>query len=763
MIMRKLFDFIMRHAAAFLILIFLVIIVMGYFLLGGKRYEGLAVQLESSSEKYTSNQLRLSYIDNGEIDKVVLKYNNSEIAMKNGSVINLSENLDGSSFNLDVFVYYVDGDIEVFSKSYDIYEECANNVVEKINKTDCSSGVSFYYEDKIITDKATSKICLKEKKEKMCSNKEESNSNNNNDKKTDNNKGDNNKKTDNNKDDNNKKTDSDKKQEKESSKDNSNNSSESKNNSDSGTDKTSNNKNDPPEKNDKEDSNRGCKLTVSSGTLGNNGWYVSGVTLSLNINGTKVSKYGISTSSTEKYNNKKSLKISESHKDKKYYGYVKYKDGKVFKCSVSVKIDLDKPGSVNSEIRKSNSSGEKISNSTAYRNYRVWWGNFNTLDNVSGVDHYEYSTNCTGNKTNNLKSEYYYPSSSKDSYNGTYCIRAVDKAGNNGPWSSPYTFKADLVKPTCSVKIEGNGNYDNVVVTANDTVSGVAGYSYNNASYTSSNVFKINKGTKVTVSVKDKAGNVGSCFNYKTALVLVGDSRTYWLQRDVGGKRILTEFDDIYSIESSDTQEVYAVCKSGAKRSWLLGYSGAEYDSGAYQVDYLLKHLGNKNIYYDVKLATNLGVNDINSYTAENASSAYISAYNNLRNSNQSVVVDSTTKNANWRKRGNIIGVNLYFISVNPIDENLLKAYKPSSKRKNSTINSYNQIMKKHFGGMYIDSASKFNSWFLAADKAGQPRYSVRQCTDSNNKKYSCQDGLHYSPYLNQKYIYNFYKSSFLG
>jgi len=484
----------------------------------------------------------------------------------------------------------------------------------------------------------------------------------------------------------------------------------------------------------------------------------------MNIVGSNVDKYGISTSTSANYNNKKQITISTSHGEKKYYGYVKYKDGSVKSCNISFKIDLEKPEIPTSEIRKTNSRGDKINNISSYINYRVWWGNFNSIDKFSGIDHYEFSTNCTGKKTGNLKNEYFYPSSTKDSYNGTYCIIAVDKAGNYSNWSSPYYFKVDLVKPTCSVKITSNSSNDTLTVYASDSNSGVSSYSYNNSIYDSSNVYKITKGKKVTVSVKDKAGNIGICTNYKSALILLGDSRTNWIRKQLGAKQILTKYDDIYSIESYDDKEIYAVTKSGATRYWLKGYLGKEYDSGAYQVQYLLDYLSKKDIYYDVIIASNLGVNDLNSdsTTPESYANTYITIYNNLLNSSQKVVVDSVEKNCYWKKSGNVISIDFNFISINPIDEKLLNIFSTSNKRTNNKINKFNIVMKQKYGNKYLDSSSKFNSWFSAADSAKEDRYIYKDCIDSKGNVYKCQDGLHYSEYLNKNYIYKFYKSNLL-
>lgn len=735
--MRKIIDFLVTNIP--IIFIVLIIISVGFLISlmnVDKKYVSLDVKLESVSKRFNSNKIKLSYDDTGEIKEVVLKTDNNEITMHNGSVFELKEDMDGKKVQLRVFVYYKDGSVETFSKNYQLYNECYETI-NRVEKTSCSNNDDKYFETKIFVDKITKKTCKKEVKEHKCTHIGINNGHNNLE-----------------------------------NSDNIESSSGSGNSNNSGVDSNKGTVNDKGNSSNKGTSNntpensksRGCNLVVSKGTIGLNSWYVSNVTLTLKISGSDVSKYGITTSTKSTYNSKKSLSITSEHGLKKYYGYVKYKDGTTKSCNISLKIDKTKPTVPTSVIKKNDSNGEVINNSSSYRNYKVWWGNYNGIDKGSGIDHYEYSYNCTGSKTGTLRSEYIYPLEGKDFYNRTYCIRSVDAAGNYSNWSSGYHFNIDLVKPTCSVSMTSASGDDILTVSASDSHSGVSSYSYNNSSYISSSVYKIKKGTKVTVAVKDKAGNIGNCVNYKKALILVGDSRTYWLQNDVGGKRILTNYEDIYFVESYDGgyKEVYAVAKSGATKNWLLGTKGY-YDSGAYQVQYLLSYLSNKSIYYDVKIASNLGVNDLNYYDLQTASNIYNSAYNNFLNSSQNVIVDDKTVSTNWRKTGNVIDVSFNFISVNPIDEKLLNAYTSANTRTLTKINNYNSIMKQTYGSRYLDAYSNFNNWFNQAVKAGQFRYSYRTCVDSNNNKYSCEDGLHYSPYVNKNCIYPFYKNKLLG
>lgn len=497
---------------------------------------------------------------------------------------------------------------------------------------------------------------------------------------------------------------------------------------------------------------RGCKINVKKGTLGSNGWYKSDVVLSLETLGENVSTYGLSNDEKEKPNSKSELSIKENSNEKKYYGIVEYEDGDVYKCSTSIKVDKSKPDIPSAVVKKNNANGEKLKNTNSFKNHRIWWGDFKSKDSESGVSHFEYSVNCSGNAAGKLVNYYTYPLNNGLTYNDTYCIRSVDKAGNNSKWSEPYYFKIDMVKPTCSVNVTSGTSKDTLKIIGNDNLSGVFGYSLNGSTYNTNNVSSINKGQKGTFYVKDKAGNVGSCINYKKALILLGDSRNYYLQKDVGGKRILTNYDSIYSLGNYNSTEIYVVGKYGATKDWLLGSNGV--NSGAYQVDYLLNNLASNGLYYDVKIASNLGVNDINYLDVNESATFYKNMYYDLLNGRRSVVVNNSNVNTTWTKRKNVISVDFNFVSVNPIDENLLNNFDPSNLRTNALINQFNSIMSDSYGNKYINMNSQFGSWFNSTVKAGQKKFIVGNCNGIN-----CEDGLHYSSYMNKTFIYPFYKN----
>ncbi|MBE6158078.1 MAG: type II secretion system protein [Firmicutes bacterium] len=111
--------------------------------------------------------------------------------------------------------------------------------------------------------------------------------------------------------------------------------------------------------------------------------------------------------------------------------------------SIVLKIDNNAPSVPTSEIRVNNSSGALRSNSSSWTSETRWWGNFNATDSGSGVQEYQYSSNCDGNASK-LDNSYTYNSTR----NWTFCIRAVDHAGNASSWSSAYYFKIDKTAPT---------------------------------------------------------------------------------------------------------------------------------------------------------------------------------------------------------------------------------------------------------------------------------------------------------------------------
>ena len=113
--------------------------------------------------------------------------------------------------------------------------------------------------------------------------------------------------------------------------------------------------------------------------------------------------------------------------------------------SFIVKLDRTKPTIPSSVLRYDSNSGTVRTNADSWTNRTLWWGSYSATDSYSGVNHYEYSSGCNGNKTNNLNNNGYTYS---QNWNAKYCIRAVDNVGNEGDWSSPVYIKVDKTPPS---------------------------------------------------------------------------------------------------------------------------------------------------------------------------------------------------------------------------------------------------------------------------------------------------------------------------
>ena len=188
-----------------------------------------------------------------------------------------------------------------------------------------------------------------------------------------------------------------------------------------------------------------CSLKVSSGTLGNNSWYTSNVTIDFelvndtakNEEGKIIEGSGIASQTIDK---------ASLTKDGKYTitGTVIDGAGNKGTCKLEVKVDKTKPSVPTSEIRYETSSGTIRGSINDWTNRTLWWGNYKATDNLSGIDHYEYSTGCSGIKSGKLENNYTY----SQTVDYTFCIRSVDKAGVASDWSSPYYIKVDKTKPS---------------------------------------------------------------------------------------------------------------------------------------------------------------------------------------------------------------------------------------------------------------------------------------------------------------------------
>ena len=181
----------------------------------------------------------------------------------------------------------------------------------------------------------------------------------------------------------------------------------------------------------------------------------------------------------------------------------------------TVRIDKTAPTVPTTTVRQNNSSGTVISDaqSNKWHNMTMWWGNFSSKDNESGIANYQFSDNGKDEHAFVGEASYTYVTGT----NFVWYIRAVDNTGNASSWSGPYYFKVDAVAPTTTVPT-ATSTTNSITVTnkQTDALSGIAsvqyGISTNKSTYTwqNSNVFSnLSSGTTyyVKTRAKDNAGN----------------------------------------------------------------------------------------------------------------------------------------------------------------------------------------------------------------------------------------------------------------
>lgn len=183
-------------------------------------------------------------------------------------------------------------------------------------------------------------------------------------------------------------------------------------------------------------------------------------------------------------------------------------------------IDSTAPSVPTSIIRLNSSTGSIRTNTAAWTNSDLWWGSFSSSDTGgSGIDHYEYSNNCSGTKTGNLVSSYIYSTSQ----NMTKCIRAVDKAGNTSVWSSQIYFNIDKIAPTCTTT-GGSSTWSTSSVGITGTCSDTGGSGCNSSYSTVSKSLTNVNGSYSPGTVRDNAGNTKAC---STVLVKTDNTAPY--------------------------------------------------------------------------------------------------------------------------------------------------------------------------------------------------------------------------------------------
>ena len=262
----------------------------------------------------------------------------------------------------------------------------------------------------------------------------------------------------------------------------------------------------------KKDSTAPTCTVTKSGTVGNNSWYKSNVTVKLssrNDSTSGVASYGLSTSTSATYNNSTSATYSSNTSGVTYYGYVRDAAGNTGKCSTWFKMDKTAPSC---SISASGTSG----NNSWYRSNVTL--SLSRSDNLSGVASYGLTTSSSASYNGKTSA-----SQTAETSGVTYYGYVKDAAGNTNKCSK--WIKMDKTAPTCSIVSNGtsgnNGWYrSNVTVSfsaKNDNLSGVASYgisSSSSASYngkTSATQTTDTKGITYYGYVKDAAGNTNKC------------------------------------------------------------------------------------------------------------------------------------------------------------------------------------------------------------------------------------------------------------
>lgn len=257
-----------------------------------------------------------------------------------------------------------------------------------------------------------------------------------------------------------------------------------------------------------------CTLMVSSGKLGENGWYLGNVTVKFKskstTGGAKITNYGIGLSSN--YDGKDTYKVTKDGTTK-VYGYVKDSNGKTAVCSLDIKKDTVAPACELTVL-----SGSTSSNGSYITDVVV--GFKSKTDATSGVK--AFGIDAASKPNYNSKTKYTI------NKNGTTKVYGYvkDTAGHTKTCS--ITIDRDAKEngsvPSCSLQVTsgtlGNNSWytSNVVIGfKNKTTTngakvtafgiGTAPTYGNNTSYTISQ-----DGNYVIKGyVKDSNGNVATC------------------------------------------------------------------------------------------------------------------------------------------------------------------------------------------------------------------------------------------------------------
>lgn len=259
-----------------------------------------------------------------------------------------------------------------------------------------------------------------------------------------------------------------------------------------------------------------CVLYVSSGTLGNNGWYLSNAVVKFKSKTTTspnatITAYGLGTGKVD-YNKNDSFTVTNEGTTT-VYGYVKDSTGKTATCSIVVKKDTVKPSCGLSVL-----SGTKGPDGSYVSDVII--GFSNRTDVTSGINVYGITNSTT--PTYNGKTRYTVNT------NGTHKIYGYvkDKAGNTAVCDVTVKRNAKVMEsnPSCTLKIASgtlgaNGWYlgnVNVEFASKATTNGakINGFGLGTSeTYAGNTTYTVTKDGVTTVYgyVKDSYGNTATC------------------------------------------------------------------------------------------------------------------------------------------------------------------------------------------------------------------------------------------------------------
>ena len=262
-----------------------------------------------------------------------------------------------------------------------------------------------------------------------------------------------------------------------------------------------------------------CVLEIASGAKGENGWYVGNVKVRFKSKtttsaGAKITKFGISTSSTATYNGNSAITVSKDG-NSKVYGYVTDSNGKTAVCSITVKKDTVDPTCSITVL-----SGTKKANGSYVGTVKV--GFSSRTDATSGV--LAYGMDITSAPNYNSRTSY---SVSKIGTTTVYGY-VKDKAGHTKVCSTSVKVeegdKGVISNPSCTLEIK-SGTLGNNGWYRSDVNIGFKSKSSNNGAtivswglgtsenYNKANSYVVNKDGSYVVKgwVKDSNGYTAMC------------------------------------------------------------------------------------------------------------------------------------------------------------------------------------------------------------------------------------------------------------